>query len=353
MIRFETGDILKQDCEAIVNTVNCVGVMGKGIALQCKRAYPANFRAYSAACLQGRVVPGSLFTFDNGGLVNPRYIINFPTKRHWRNRSRIGDIDAGLVALVREIKELKIRSIAIPPLGSGLGGLSWPHVRQKIVEALSPLAEVDILVLEPRDQVPLRSQRHPSLAPEMTLGRAALLVLGHRYLGNTLDPYLTNLELQKLMYFLQSAGEPLRLNFRPQLYGPYAENLRHVLTRIEGHMIRGYEDVGDGPDIKIELLTEAIETAHSYLAERAQTQARIGRVTSLVEGFESAVGLELLATVHWVMADKKTAQNHDAIVNAVHGWSRRKQNFTPRQIGIASSVLMKQGWCGGCGELRF
>ena len=125
MIEYKTGNLLHEDAEALVNSVNCVGVMGRGIALQFKRAWPDNFRAYAAACRRGEVRPGRMFVFPTNQLDNPKYIINFPTKRHWRSKSRLEDIRAGLEALAQEIRQRKIRSVAVPPLGSGLGGLPW------------------------------------------------------------------------------------------------------------------------------------------------------------------------------------------------------------------------------------
>jgi O-acetyl-ADP-ribose deacetylase (regulator of RNase III) len=155
MITFKHGDILQEDVEAIVNTVNCVGVMGRGIALQFKNAYPDNFKAYEKACNASEVVPGKMFVYDRGGFINPRYIINFPTKRHWRDKSRMEDIDNGIHDLIRVIKELDIGSVAIPPLGSGLGGLDWQDVKKSITSAMNDAAlDVEIIVFEPlKDQV--------------------------------------------------------------------------------------------------------------------------------------------------------------------------------------------------------
>ena len=149
MIRLTTGNILAEDAEALVNTVNCVGVMGRGIALQFKKAFPENFRAYAEACRCGEVRPGRMFVFETGQLANPRYIINFPTKRHWRGNSRIEDVEAGLADLIREIRARGIRSIAVPPLGSGLGGLEWSVVRLRIGDALRGLTDLDAVVFEP------------------------------------------------------------------------------------------------------------------------------------------------------------------------------------------------------------
>ncbi len=150
MIEFKSGDILKDDAEALVNTVNCVGVMGRGIALQFKHAFPQNFKAYAEACREEAVQPGRMFVFETGRLTPPRYIINFPTKRHWRGKSRMSDIEAGLKALVDTLRERRIRSVAIPPLGSGLGGLDWAEVRERIEVALQPLSDVRVTIYEPK-----------------------------------------------------------------------------------------------------------------------------------------------------------------------------------------------------------
>ena len=150
MFEYKTGDILVEDADALVNTVNCVGVMGRGIALQFKRAFPDNFKAYVRACKQGEVRPGRVFVFETGRLTSPHYIINFPTKRHWRGNSRIEDIDAGLEDLASVIRERAIQSIAVPPLGSGLGGLEWSDVRPRIEKALRGFNDLDVVVFEPK-----------------------------------------------------------------------------------------------------------------------------------------------------------------------------------------------------------
>ncbi len=149
MIRFTIGDILTADAEALVNTVNCVGVMGRGIALQFKKAFPGNFHAYGEACERREVMPGRMHVFETGTLANPGFIINFPTKRHWRDNSRIEDINAGLKDLIKVIRERRIRSIAVPPLGCGLGGLDWEEVRPRIEEAFLGFDDLQVVVFEP------------------------------------------------------------------------------------------------------------------------------------------------------------------------------------------------------------
>lgn len=346
MIRFVQGDILNADAEALVNTVNCVGVMGRGIALRFKEAFPANFKAYAVACRRGEVQPGRLFVFDTGRLTKPRYIINFPTKRHWRGKSRLEDIEAGLAALVEEIRSRRIRSIAIPPLGSGLGGLDWAEVRPRIEQALAALPEVEVLVFEPGGAPADSRANRSSDVPRMTAGRAALVGLMNRYLAALLDPTITLLEVHKLMYFLQAAGEPLRLRYVKATYGPYAENLRHVLRTIEGHLIAGYADGGDIPDKPLRLVPGAVRDAETFLASHRATLERFERVVRLVEGFETPLGLELLATVHWVVV-KEGARERKDIAERVQAWNQRKRQFTPAQIELAAQRLREQGWMDG------
>ena len=346
MIYFKTGDILAEDVEALVNTVNCVGVMGRGIALQFKKRFPDNFRAYSLACARGEVQPGRMFVFDTRQLTNPRHIINFPTKRHWRGNSRFEDIEAGLDDLLRSIRERGIRSIALPPLGSGLGGLDWPAVRRRIEEALGAIEDVRIVVFEPSAVRAADRTVRSRQVPKMTTGRAALVGLIDRYRKGLLDPFVTLLEVHKLMYFMQAAGEPLKLRFAKGLYGPYARNLRHVLHAIEGHFISGYADGGDAPDKPLELVPGAVEDAVAVLDRFPETGTRFDRVASLVEGFESPFGLELLSTVHWIL-DRDGSPAGEDLVALTHGWNERKRQFSPRQIELAAEVLSGKGWVDG------
>ena len=239
MVRYVEGDILKANTDALVNTVNCVGVMGRGIALQFKKAFPENFKAYAAACKRKEVQPGRMFVYATGQLAGPRFIINFPTKVHWRGKSRLEYIESGLEALLAEIRKLGIRSIAIPPLGSGLGGLAWTEVRRLIDRALAEVPEVEAEIYEPVGAPATAATRAVGPPPTMTPGCSALVGLIERYLSALMDPAITLLEVHKLMYFLQSAGEPLRLRYAKAWYGPYAENLRHVLADVESRLITG------------------------------------------------------------------------------------------------------------------
>ncbi|MFC1888544.1 macro domain-containing protein [Thermodesulfobacteriota bacterium] len=343
MIEFKVGDILAEDAEALVNTVNCVGVMGRGIALQFKRTFPENFKSYAAACKRNEVQPGRMFVFETGQLTNPRYIINFPTKRHWKGKSRIADIEAGLAALAEVIKSYHIQSIAIPPLGSGLGGLNWSEVRPRIEEALREFSDLKVIIFEPGGKPSDDRVNRSSDVPRMTEGRAALIGLIDRYLRGMLDPFVTLLEVHKLMYFMQEAGEPLKLRYEKGHYGPYSENLRHVLNAIEGHLVSGYTNGVDEPNKQLTLVPGALKDASAFLNNKTRTKANFERVTDLVEGFESPSGLELLSTVHWI-ACKDPVQTLDDMVARTHAWSERKKQFTRRQIELAVDVLSRKDW---------
>lgn len=343
MITYKTGDIFKEETDAIVNTVNCIGVMGRGLALQFKKHFPENFKAYEAACKRKEVMPGKVFVYETGFLVAPKYIINFPTKRHWRGASRIEDIESGLQDLAKLIVNLNIKSIALPPLGCGLGELNWNDVRRHIENALSQLPEVNVIVFEPKGAPQAEEMAKNRKVSNMTPGRAALIGLVHRYLVALLDPFLTLLEVHKLMYFLQESGEQLRLNYQKQLYGPYAENLRHVLNAVEGHFLSGYADGGDKPDKELKLVPGAYEDALKFIQDHPQTKQHLDRVFNLIEGFESAFGMELLATVHWVVT-KENGVTNEQILDKVHQWNKRKKQFTPHHINSAYNALSEKGW---------
>jgi uncharacterized protein YwgA len=227
-------------------------------------------------------------------------------------------------------------------LGSGLGGLNWKDVRVLIEQHLAPLSDVAITVFEPtgeRDPAAMKNRE----VPRMTAGRAALVGLVNQYLGGLLDPFVTLLEVHKLLYFMQEAGEPLRLRYVKAPYGPYAENLRHVLIEVEGHLTAGYEDGGDAPDKPLTLVPGAIEEASSFLRDHPDTMARFAKVASLVQGFETPFGLELLSTVHWITVREGVVQPAE-VVKQTYAWNDRKKQFSERQINLALEVLAKRAW---------
>ncbi|MBW4474306.1 MAG: macro domain-containing protein [Stenomitos rutilans HA7619-LM2] len=334
------GNLLETDVEALVNTVNCVGVMGKGLALQFKQAFPENFQEYRRACQSGEAKPGQMFIVPTGQLANPRYIINFPTKRHWKNPSRIEDIETGLLALIETVKRFGIRSIAIPPLGCGNGGLAWSRVAPLIEAAFAQVPEVRVLIFEP-PAAKSETVTASTSFPPFTRARALLIALMEQYLS--LDYPLTTLEIQKLAYLLQSAGEPLRLQFIQGEQGPYAANLHPVLRQLEGHMIEGYRPDDEGAEIR--LRPGVAQAAQDYLADTPAT-AILNRVTRLIEGYESPYSLEVLAIVHWVMqADPQAAASVERAIAAVEEWQLgQRKSFKPQHVKQAWQRLHEQRW---------
>ena len=284
-----------------------------------------------------------MFVYETGQLTSPRYIINFPTKRHWRGKSHIQDIQSGLASLAEEIRSRAIRSIAIPPLGSGLGGLEWTDVRKHIQSILQELEDVKVVVFEPHEKGEVQKPTRSRNVPKMTVGRAVLVCLLNRYLQGLLDPTVSLLEVHKLMYFMQTAGEPLKLQFAKGPYGPYAENLRHLLHMVEGHYISGYADGGDAPNKQLKIVPGAIKDATGVLEIHPKTFERFNKVADLVEGFESPMGLELLSTVHWLVG-KERPQNIVEVVERTYAWSSSKKQFSQRQIRLAVRVLAEKGW---------
>jgi O-acetyl-ADP-ribose deacetylase (regulator of RNase III) len=347
MIQEIQGDLLKANVEALVNTVNTEGVMGKGLALQFKKAYPEMFREYAKICAEGKLQPGQVHVYIRHELYNPHYIINFPTKRHWREKTSLEYISQGLQALVNEIQERKILSIALPALGTGLGGLTWNQVYPLILEAFASLHNVQVLVYPPQTAPEANQIVNRTPRPQMTVARAHVLHVLNSYtvLGNE----LTILVVQKLLYFLQQAGEPLKLRFEKYWYGPYADNLRHVLSLFEGHFIEGFADGRNAPMIPLRLLPDAVEEAEQLIAqqgkEHASSEARLQRVIDLIEGFESPYGMELLASVHWLAHNDESVHDAKSALQAIQHWSEGKRDrLQPEHVNIAWQRLAEHGW---------
>ncbi len=342
MIELAEGDLLRADVEALVNTVNCVGVMGKGIALQFKSAYPANFKAYAAACKRGDVQPGRMFVYEEGEGAARRVLINFPTKRHYRDASRVEDIEAGLVALAHEIAERGIRSIAVPPLGCGLGGLAWSDVEPRIRRALAAVPGTRVLLFAPSEAAPeAATVAKPSAS--ITRPRAMLLALLDSYLAGEYGA--TRVELQKLSYFLQQAGEPMKLDFVKHQFGPYAPNLEHALRNMDGTLLRGVSTRATRAQIApLPGVSGDVDRAISSLDDDAR--GRLERVRAVIAGFETPYGMELLASVHWVASyELPPGADGDAVVEAVHGWTDRKRRvMQAAHIRKAHERLLEQGW---------
>lgn len=346
MIEDGNGNLLTTEVEALVNTVNTVGVMGKGIALQFKRAYPANFRAYRAACAQGEVRVGHVWAFDTGVLGPRRYILNFPTKQHWRTPSRLADVAAGLDSLVFVVRELGITSIAIPALGCGNGGLDWADVRPLIEQACARMPGVRAVIFAPEGAPAPGEMPNATPRPKLTITRALLLTAIVRYFrraaAQEVREGISELEIQKLAYFLQVLGTPLKLDFTRGKYGPYSPGLSRVLDALEGHYLSGIGDrsapVTDFAPIN--LTPSSSEEAEATIDGHPDSQDVLDRLLELVDGFETPYSLELLATVHFASVQEPATADPAALTRRVSRWSIRKARmFTDRHIQLATRHL--------------
>ncbi len=347
MIKNSQGNLLAAPAEALVNTVNTKGIMGKGIALQFRQAFPEMFKAYAKSCKEEQVELGKMDVHDLGGLVGgPRWIVNFPTKGHWKSKSRMEDVKSGLEDLIEVVRKLGIKSIAVPPLGCGNGGLPWREVRPVIEEAFSKIPEVEVLLYAPVETPDAVAMPNRTERPKMTKGQAALIALIDRYLKGLLDPVVSLLEVHKLMYFLQAAGQDLRLNFEPKQRGPFASNLRHVLIRMESHYTSGYGDGKDLPDTRIDLLPGAMESAGALLEDGDPISGRMDRVADLIDGYEDAYGMELLSSMHWVMSHSAEAKKDKAAaIEGVLSWNTAKrERLKPDHLDKAWERLSALGW---------
>jgi len=343
MIKPASGNILDAKTEALVNTVNTVGVMGKGIALQFKEKFPKNFELYRKAFERGELKVGKMLVTDLGTFENPRYLINFPTKEHWRGRSRYEYVTEGLSDLVNVIRNQHIRSIAIPPLGCGNGGLDWTKVKQLITDALEPLPDIEVLLFEPAGAPFVHTKTSNG---KLTPARAMVISLAMRYVE--LGYELTLLEIQKLAYFLQRFGErdSLRLSFQKHHYGPYAHNLTHLLRALDGTYLvaeKGTAIADSRPFDHLLPVAEKQEEVAQYLQTNGSPEqwARLQKVQTLIEGFETPFGMELLATADWLLHENPSFSN-EALTAAVHAWSERKKRLMqPPHLAAAARRLMQ------------
>jgi len=350
-MRFVQGNLLDAKADALVNTVNTVGVMGKGIALMFKEAFPANFRAYEDACKRKEVRIGRMFVTERQALEGPHWIINFPTKKHWRQPSKIEWIVDGLQDLRRMIQEHNIRSIALPPLGAGNGQLEWSRVRAEIHRALADLGDVDIIVYEPTEKYQNVSKRTGVEA--LTPARVLIAEMIRRYW--VLGIECTYLEVQKLGWFLERTihalgiEDPLKLHFQADKYGPYSDRLRHLLNALDGTYLHCDKRLSDaGPTDTIWFDEERRQHVELFLQQEAsQPLNRVLELTSKrIDGFESPLGMELLATVDWLIQREHAEPTLSGMRSALRQWpageaaaERKLRLFNDRLLQLALDRL--------------
>ena len=352
MITYTKGNMLAATAQALVNTVNTEGVMGKGIALHFKERFPENYAAYRAACKNGNVRVGAMFVTEVTDLSGPKWIINFPTKSSWRKPSELSYIRDGLTALVQVIEQLNIRSIALPPLGCGNGGLDWQTVKPVIEYAFADLSGVDVLVYEPAGaQIALITKVGTD---QLTPARTLVLEAIRRY--GILDGACSLIQVQKLVYFMTRVCEgmklesPFKLAFVPQLYGPYADNLRHAVRNMEGSFLQCDKPIADASASDRIYLDEArVDRFKAHLASHPMRtwHAVLDRACTIWEGFETPFDIELLATVDWLQNQSKRVLSVRELMQGIQSWphakgaERKAALFDERVVSIARARLAK------------
>lgn len=339
MIKFITGNLFESDADAFVNTVNTEGVMGKGIALQFKKQYPNNYKEYRAKCKKGDFTIGDLLFFEEANFATgSKWIINFPTKTTWRKPSEYSYIDNGLDTLVKEIGKYTINSIAIPPLGSGNGGLDWQIVKQKIIQKLAPL-DLDITVYEPNTEVKeLMKKERVKLTP----ARAMLLFMLYKLVNN--GEFVSEFSSEKLCYFLQRFGAEkyFKLNYQPNFYGPYSGVVKRVLHHLNGSYIMGYDGMDKKPFEFLSLVADGEQSVNQYLETQPELLQIAEKTDAFLTGFYSDFSLELLSTVDYISKTKNTLKKSDILIELTN-WSDRKRTlFSDENFVDISIAHLKQ-----------
>ncbi|WP_370060179.1 type II toxin-antitoxin system antitoxin DNA ADP-ribosyl glycohydrolase DarG [Neptunomonas phycophila] len=350
MIHYTQGNLLEANVDALVNTVNTVGVMGKGIALMFKERFPNNMQTYAKACKAGEVVTGKMFVTQTGELMGPQWIVNFPTKQHWRAKSKMEWIEDGLADLRRFIVENNVRSIAIPPLGTGNGGLTWHDVKPKIEQTLVDLEEVDIWIFEPTTKY--QNVAKKSGVNKLTPARALVAELIRRYWILGMECSL--LEIQKLAWFLQRVVEAqgltneLKLNFSANNYGPYANNLDHLLNALDGSYLKSDKRIPDCDPLDVIAFNDAKKQQIDVFlhSEGKDFLPALEKASEIIDGFESPFGLELLSTVDWLLVKEGCKPTLESIKHGIENWpagskwAKRKSNlFDDKSLKIAINRL--------------
>lgn len=343
---------MESGAEALVNTVNTVGVMGKGIALMFRERFDRNYQLYADACKAHDVRVGHMFVTEPAELGGPRWIINFPTKQHWKTPSKLEWIDDGLQELRRFLLDQNVKSVAIPPLGAGNGGLDWPTVKARIEAALGSLSDTEVIVYEPSNEYQNVAKR--TGVEKLTPARALIAELVRQYSVLGMDCSL--LEIQKLAWFLErhvknlQLRNPLKFNFKAHRYGPFALNLSKLLDSLDGSYLHSDKRIADAdPSNVIWFDDERKQLVQAFLkSEVKDLVPALEATVELIDGFQSPFGMELLASVDWLVSQAGTPPEVGAITAALANWpaenavgagARKSRLFDASSIAFALEKL--------------
>ena len=339
MIKYTEGNILDSSAEALINTVNTVGIMGKGIALQFKNAFKSNYKAYKEACENNEVEVGKLFVFKDINIMSgEKLIINFPTKTHWRKPSEYDYISQGLDDLIKVIEHYKIKSIAIPPLGSGNGGLNWVVVKELIKQKLSAI-DIEIQVYEPNSYIKevLKKER-----VKLTKARALFLYVLYDLVKH--GEYVSEFSSEKVCYFLQRFGgkKYLKLNFEPKFYGPYSGKVRFLLNVLNGSYIMGYSDMNKKPFEPLTLIPDGYDEVKKTVENDSELNLIANKTTTFLRGFYSDFSLELLSSLDYIAVENNSLVKESLQIK-LNEWNDRKRSMfsNPRYINISIKRLQE------------
>lgn len=341
MIKVFEGDMMLSKAVALVNTVNTVGVMGKGIALQFKEAFPSNNKAYINACKKKELQPGKLLAvWDENLQLGKKLIINFPTKEHWRYPSKYEFIEKGLVALRELLQKENIKSVAIPPLGSGNGGLDWNKVRPMIENALDGL-NTEIMIYEPNAAIKAILQKQ-DVKKEIKLTPARASLLYALFAFESMGEYSSLFVANKLAYFLQRKGQKLNLDFKAHYYGPYAIGVEKVLYHLNGVYLKGMEQGNTKPFEPLQLNYEKWNEIKQYIVKELSYEdaQRVKSLIQFLSGFTSELSLEILSTVDFIIAENPQ-YSIDEVMKAIANWNMRKKELFKREHVQASYEYLK------------
>ena len=343
-MKYTTGNLLEADTEALVNTVNTVGIMGKGIALQFKERFPMNYKIYANACKKGEMQTGKMLVVKENTFNGVKIIINFPTKTEWFKKSQYSYIEEGLKDLVKVIGEYKIQSISIPPLGCGNGGLKWEKVKPLMDHYLGHLSSINIKIYEPNEAVKEILQKE-EVKKEVGLTAARAMLLYALYKYEKLGEMATIFAANKLAYFLQKSGEPLRLQFVPYKYGPYAQAVEKVLYAMNGKYLKGMEQMKARAFEPLQLNYEKYDEIETYIKTNlsSEQKLRLENLFELIEGFETTLSLEILASTHFLISENPKL-TEDELFEKIQNWNERKKSLiTKEYIDIALNHLNNYG----------
>ena len=336
--------MLEADTEALVNTVNTVGVMGKGIALQFKERFPMNFKIYANACKNGEMQVGKMLVVKENTFNGEKIIINFPTKTEWFKKSQYSYIEDGLKDLAKVIEEYNIKSIAIPPLGCGNGGLKWEKVKPMMDKYLGQLTNVTIQVYEPNDAVKEILQKE-AVKKEVGLTAARAMLLYALFKYEKLGEVATIFSANKLAYFLQKSGEPMRLQFVPYKYGPYAQAIEKVLYALNGKYLTGMEQMKARAFEPLQLNYKTYDEVEKYINTNLSLdqKQRLESVFTIIDGFETTLSLEILSSAHFLICENPKL-TEDQLFEKIQDWNERKKNLVTKEyINIAMEHLHNYG----------